>query len=325
MPCAWRRVKKTGVNIGNAIRCSRCFSVLIVLLVLLVVATILSPNFLRVSNLINVIRQISINGILAIGMTFVLLTGGIDLSVGSVMGVVAVVVATLHKMGVSPLITVPVALLIGVVIGICNGLGITKGKITPFIMTLATMTAFRGLAFLVANGSPVSWRKSGVDFKFLGQGDFLGVPVPVYVFLLVFVIALIILKYTYFGRSVYAIGDSREAARLCGINIFRSEMLVYIISGLLSALSALVLISRLSVGEPTAGEGYELDAIAMSVIGGTSVMGGIGGVPGTFIGAALLAVISNLLNLVGISPFIQKIVKGGVIFLAVLMDSRRRK
>jgi len=307
------------------VKSSRSFNVFLVLVFVIIISTIVSPSFIRISNIINVIRQISINGILAIGMTFVLLTGGIDLCVGSTVGIVAVTVSSLFKMGLPPWMTIIIALIIGIVVGAINGLGVTKAGINPFIMTLGTMTAIRGVSLLVANGSPISWRKSGIDFKFLGQGSFLGIPIPVILFLAVFAIAYLILKYTYFGRSVYAIGDSRETSRLSGINVVSTELWVYIISGFLAALSALVLISRLSVGEPTAGEGYELDAIAMSVIGGTSTTGGVGGVVGTLVGASLLSVLSNLLNLLGISPFVQKIVKGVIIIFAVLMDSKRKK
>jgi ribose transport system permease protein len=316
---------KNGFAIWNRLRSVRSFTVLLVLLAVMLVATILSPVFIRPANLVNVIRQISINGILAIGMTFVLLTGGIDLSVGTTMGVVAVVVATMFKSGLPPAAAVPVALSIGITIGLINGLGVTKGGITPFIMTLSTLTAFRGAALLIANGQPISWRNAGINFRFLGQGDILGIPIPVFVFLTVFFLTFVILKYTYFGRSVFAIGDSREAARLSGINVFRTELFVYILAGFLASLSALVLISRLSVGEPTAGENYELDAIAMSVIGGTSTAGGVGGVVGTLIGASLLSVIQNLLNIIGVSPFVQRIVKGIIIFVAVLMDSKNKK
>jgi ribose transport system permease protein len=291
----------------------------------MVIATILSPVFIRPGNLVNIIRQISINGILGIGMTFVLMTGGIDLSVGSTMGVVAAVVAIMFKNGLGPAAAIPAAICIGLTIGLINGLGITKGGITPFIMTLSTMTAARGAALLIANGQPISWRNSGIEFRFLGQGDILGIPVPVYVFFSIFLLAYIILKYTYFGRNVFAIGDSREAARLSGINVFQTELLVYVLSGFLASLSVLVLLSRLSVGEPTAGESYELDAIAMSVIGGTSTSGGVGGVVGTLIGASLLSVIQNLLNIIGVSPFIQRITKGVIIFAAVLMDSKNKK
>ena len=297
--------------------------VLWALIVICVLASILSPSFAKFSNIINVIRQISINGILAIGMTFVLLTGGIDLSVGSTMGVTAVVVAMMFQQGIDKPWAVVAAIVIGAFIGAFNGLGITKGKITPFIMTLGSMTTFRGVSLYLANGSPQSWRDSGINFKTLGQGDLLGIPVPVFVFLCVFLIAWIILKYTYFGRSVYAIGDSREAARLSGINVIKMEWMVYVLSGILAALSALVLVSRLSVGEPTAGEGYELDAIAMSVIGGTSTAGGVGGVTGTLIGATLLSVISNILNILGVSPFLQKVVKGLIIIFAVLLERRK--
>jgi ribose transport system permease protein len=291
----------------------------------MVIATILSPVFIRPGNLVNIIRQISINGILGIGMTFVLMTGGIDLSVGSIMGVVAAVVAIMFKNGLPPVAAIPAAICIGLTIGLINGLGITKGGITPFIMTLSTMTAARGGALLIANGQPISWRNSGVEFRFLGQGNILGIPVPVYVFFLFFLLAYIILKYTYFGRNVFAIGDSREAARLSGINVFHTELFVYVLSGFLASLSVLVLLSRLSVGEPTAGESYELDAIAMAVIGGTSTSGGVGGVVGTLIGASLLSVIQNLLNIIGVSPFIQRITKGVIIFAAVLMDSKNKK
>jgi len=317
---------KSGNTIfSNSIQKLKSFGILWVLIAIIIIASILEPTFLKFSNVVNIIRQIAINGIIAVGMTFVLLTGGIDLSVGASVGVVAVTVAMLFQKGVNPVLAIIIGLVIGAAIGFINGLGITKGKIVPFIMTLGTLTAFRGLALYIANGSPQSWRKSGVDIKFLGQGDLFGIPVPVYIFFAVLIIAHLILKYTAFGRSVYAIGDSREAARLSGINVVRTEWLVYIISGFLAGLSSLILISRLSVGEPTAGEGAELDAIAMSVIGGTSASGGIGGVIGTLVGATLLSVIANLLNIIGVSPFIQRIVKGIIIILAILLDQNQKK
>ena len=295
------------------------------LVVIIIFASFLSPNFLRPANLININRQISINGIIAIGMTFVLLTGGIDLSVGATVGMVAVTVAKLFQAGVNPVLACIVGLIVGAVIGAINGFGVTKGRIAPFIMTLGTLTALQGLSLYVANGSPQSWRNSGINFKFLGGGAVFGIPVPVFIFLAVFLVAFIILKYTPFGRGVFAIGDSREAARLSGINTVKVEWLVYTISGFLAALSALVLISRLSVGEPTAGDGAELDAIAMAVIGGTSTAGGTGGVLGTLLGATLLSVIANVMNIIGISPFLQKVVKGLIIILAVLMERGKGK
>ena len=316
---------KTGVQRFSGFLNSQNFNVLMVLLILVIASSIISPSFLKPGNVINVIRQISINGIIAIGMTFILLTGGIDLSVGAIVGIVAVTVANMFSHGIGPGLAIPAALTLGLLIGLINGLGITQGRINPFIMTLGTMTAFRGLSLLLANGAPISWRKAGISFKELGQGSFLFIPTPVFLFFGVFLLAFIILKYTYFGRSLYAIGDSRETARLSGINVIRTEILVYMVSGFLAALSCLVLLSRLSVGEPTAGEGYELDAIAMSVIGGTSATGGVGGVVGTLIGASLLSVLNNLLNLMGISPFVQKIVKGAIIIFSVFLDSKRIK
>lgn len=307
------------------LRGMRYLTVLLVLLIMIIIGTIMSPGFLKPTNIINIVRQISISGILAIGMTFILLTGGIDLSVGAVIGCVSVIVASMLKAGINPIWGIFAALLIGLLIGFINGVGISKFGIAAFIMTLGTQTAFRGAAMLIANGSPISWRDSGVSFEVLGKGEVFGIPLPVFIFIFVLLITFFILKYTYYGRSVYAIGDSRETARLSGINVIKTEITTYMLSGGLAALSALVLLSRLSVGEPQGGEGGELDAIAMSVIGGTSTAGGVGGVVGTFIGAALLSVLSVLLNIMGVSPFIQQIVKGITILFAVLVDSGSKK
>lgn len=292
---------------------------------LFVIAGMASPTFLQSNNLINVVRQISITGIVSIGMTFVILTGGIDLSVGSTVGVVAVVCASLLKMGTPELMIVITGLAIGLALGSLNGLGVTVGKIVPFIMTLGTYVALRGVAMIIANGQPISWTKTGVKFDFLGGQSLLGIPVSVWVFALVFMVAFLVLKYTPYGRYVYAVGDCPEAARLSGIGVKFITYSVYAINGLLAGLCALVYISRLSVGEPTAGTGLELDAIAMVIIGGTATTGGEGGVAGTLIGAAIIAILANLLNLLGISPFIQQVVKGLIIILAVLLEGRRRK
>ena len=295
------------------------------LIVICVIAAIISPQFLKASNIVNVIRLVSINGIIAMGMTFVVLTGGVDLSVGAIVGVVAVSVAMLFQRNVPIALAVAVGLAIGAVLGAINGLGVTKGKLAPFIMTLGSLTALQGVSLYMANGSPQNWRDTGIDFKFLGQGTLLGIPVPVYIFAAVFLISLYVLKYTEFGRNVYAVGDSREAARLSGINTKKVEALCFVITGFLSALSSIILISRLSVGEPTAGDGYELDALAMVYIGGCSTSGGSGSVVGTLIGAILLSVISNVLNLLGVSPFIQKVVKGLIIIGAVLLEKQGKK
>ncbi|NRF93752.1 ribose ABC transporter permease [Paenibacillus frigoriresistens] len=299
--------------------------VLWALILLCVTASIVSPHFLQFNNLINIIRQISIVGIISIGMTFVILTAGIDLSVGSVVGLVAVISAKILESGGSIVTAILVGIGVGIAVGALNGLGITIGKIQPFIMTLATMVTFRGLAMILSNGSPVSWSKTGLDFSWLGSGDFLSIPSPVWVFIFIFTVAAIVLKYTPFGRYIYSIGDSREASRLSGIGVKKMEFVTYVIIGLLSAISAIVYISRLGVGEPTAGTGMELDAIAMVVIGGTSTFGGEGGVKGTLIGAAIIVVLGNLLNLLGVSPFIQQVVKGIIIALAVLIERQKKR
>lgn len=295
------------------------------LVVLFVIATFLSPTFIQSKNLVNVVRQISITGIVSIGMTFVILTGGIDLSVGSIVGVVAVVCASALKAGMPEFIVVIIGLVIGLILGSLNGLGITAGKIVPFIMTLGTYVALRGVAMMIANGQPTNWTKTGIKFDFLGGQSLIGIPVSVWVFVLVFVIAALILKYTPYGRYVYAVGDNAEAARLSGIKIKSVLFSVYAINGMLAGLCALVYISRLSVGEPTAGTGMELDAIAMVYIGGASTAGGYGTVGGTLIGAAIVAIIANMLNLLGISPFIQQVVKGLIIILAVLLERFKKK
>ena len=294
------------------------------LVALLILASLISPHFLQFTNLVNVLRQISITGIISIGMTFVILTSGIDLSVGSIVGSVSVVSALILKSGGSVGVIVPTALLIGAALGAVNGLGITIGKIPPFIMTLGTMVAARGIAMILANGSPIGWSNTGTDFSWLGSGSFLHLPSPVWVFALIFIIAALVLKYTTFGRYVYAIGDSREAAFLSGINVRKVELITYVINGVLSALAALVYVSRLDVGEPTHGTGVDLDAIAIVIIGGTSTFGGEGGVKGTLIGAAIIMVLANLLNLLGVSPFIQQIVKGVIIISAVLIERQRK-
>lgn len=318
------KVTKVNNNSG-LVKNLKALGILWALILICIIAAIISPNFLRPANVVNVVRAVSLNGIIAMGMTFVVLTGGVDLSVGSIVGVVAVSAAIMMQQGVNPVVTVLAGLAIGTILGLVNGIGVTRGKLAPFIMTLGTMTALRGVARYIANGSPQNWRDSGVDFSFIGQGSILGIPVPVYIFLAVFGIAFYVLKYTQFGRSVYALGDSREAARLCGINTKRIETMCFVITGFLAALSAIIFISRLGIGQPEAGDGYELDALAMVYIGGASTAGGSGSVFGTLVGACLISVINNILNLMGISPFIQKVIQGVIIILAVLLERRTRK
>jgi len=295
------------------------------LLVLCVVAAAISPHFLQVANLLNVLRQIALFGIISIGMTFVILTRGIDLSVGAIVGVVAVACALLLSGGYPIWLTVTAGLALGAAFGAVNGLGVTLGRVPAFIMTLGMMVMARGLAMTLADGQPVSLGPASSAFYWLGRGFLLGVPVPVWAFALIALCAFYVLRHTPYGRQIYAVGSNAEAARLAGINVRAVVFSVYVISGALSAVTALIFVSRLTVGEPTAGTGLELEAIAIAVIGGTSLFGGEGGVAGTMIGAAILAVLANVLNLVGVSPFTQQIIKGAIIVGAVLFEVLRKR
>lgn len=297
----------------------------VVLLLLAVTASLISDAFLNPFNLVNVLRQVALYGIVSIGLTFVILTAGIDLSVGSIVAVVSVVTATLLNAG----LPVPLVLLsglgLGLVFGLINGIGITLIRIPPFIMTLGTMVMLRGLALTLADGRPIDVTSSSADFSWIGRGNAFGLPVAVWIFIGVALLSLFILRFTPFGRNVYAVGSNAEAAHLSGINVELTKVGVYSISGFLAALTALIFVSRLTVGEPTAGTGLELEAIAIAVIGGTSLFGGQGGIVGTAIGAAILAILANIMNLVGISPFTQQIVKGAIIIIAVSMEVFRRR
>lgn len=296
----------------------------VALIVLIVLASVLSPYFLQPANLLNVARQVSIIGIIAVGMTFVILTGGIDLSVGSMLGLVAVVAAQQLQNGVAVPLVVILALLLGTGLGLVNGIGITLGGIPPFIMTLGMLVMARGAALTYAQGQPVSLGDAKEYFDWLGRGAIGGIPVPVFIFAIVAIVSAVVLRFTTFGRYIYAIGSNREAARLAGVKVRAYTAAVYVISGFLAGLTALIWVSRLTVGEPTAGTGTELDAIAVVVIGGTSLFGGEGGIGGTVIGAIIVGVLANVLNLLGVSPFTQQIVTGALIVLAVLLGRIRR-
>jgi ribose/xylose/arabinose/galactoside ABC-type transport system permease subunit len=237
---------------------------------------------------------------------------------------VAVVAAQQLQNGVATPVVVGLALLLGTVLGLVNGLGITIGGVPPFIMTLGMLVMARGAALTYAEGQPVSLGDAKERFSWLGRGDIGGIPVPVFVFAIVAIAGMIVLRYTTVGRYIYAIGSNREAARLAGIKVRAYTTLVYVISGFLAGLTALIWISRLTVGEPTAGTGTELEAIAVVVIGGTSLFGGEGGIGGTVIGAMIVGVLANVLNLLGVSPFTQQIVTGALIVLAVLLGRIRR-
>jgi ribose transport system permease protein len=257
-------------------------------------------------------------------MTFVILTRGIDLSVGSIVGVVAVSSAILLA-SVPIAVVIVAACLIGGLFGALNGIGIVLFGMPPFIMTLGTSVIGRGLAMTIANGAPQDLGDAADAFYYLGGGVLLGVPVSIWVFGGVALAAFVVLHATAFGRQVYAVGSNPEAARLSGIRVGGVLMAVYVISGVLASITALITVSRLTVGEPTAGTDLELEAIAMVVIGGTSLFGGVGTVVGTVIGAAIITVTANILNLIGISPFTQQMAKGAIIIAAVMFEVYRRR
>ncbi|MBQ3421268.1 MAG: ribose ABC transporter permease [Romboutsia sp.] len=297
---------------------------LIGLIVLIGIVGILSPSFFTVANLLNVLRQTSINGVIAAGMTFVILTGGIDLSVGSILGFSGAVAASCLASGQSMLVTIVLTLVIGSGVGLINGIIISKGKLQPFIVTLATMTILRGATLVFTDGKPISLGTgtSAIAFSKIGGGTIFGIPTPVVIMIFAFAICYYILTQTKMGRYTYALGGNEEATRLSGLNADRIKMFVYTISGLLASVAAIIITSRLFSAQPNAGDGYELDAIAAVVLGGTKLAGGKGKITGTIIGALIIGVLSNALNLLNVSSYFQMIAKGVVILIAVLLDRK---
>ena len=295
---------------------------LIGLVLLCIVITIVTPNFLSVSNITNVFTQVSVNAIIAIGMTFVILTGGIDLSVGSTLAISGAVGASIVKSTGNVFLAIIVAAVIGIAVGLINGLLVSKGKLQAFIVTLATMTIFRGATLVFTDGTPIS--KLPEAFVKIGNGKLGFMPIPVIITIIIAIIAVYALSQTRFGRYLYALGGNEDASRLSGINTDKIKTLVYVVSGFASAIAG-VITSRIGSASPNAGTGFELDAIAAVVIGGTSLAGGEGTITGTLIGALIIGVLNNGLNLMNVSPFYQSIVKGLVILIAVLLDKKSRK
>lgn len=299
---------------------------IIMLLVFSGAIAIMNDRFLTVSNLLNVFRQSSINAVIACGMTFVILTGGIDLAVGSVLAISAAVCASLLIAGFSVPVAAGAALVVGAASGAVGGIIITKGKVQPFIATLVMMTFLRGATLVFTNGTPLTLgkAKSAEAFYFLGNGNVAGIPVPILMTIVVFALGYFILTQTKIGRYVYAVGGNEEASRLSGLNTDRIKIFVYTVSGLLAAVAGIIVTSRLSSAQPTAGSGYELDAIAAVVLGGTSLVGGKGKIMGTVIGVLIIGILNNALNLMEISSYYQMIAKAAVILLAVLLDRKNQ-
>ena len=310
------------------------FQSTIALLLLCIFLSILSDKFLTVDNGWNVLRQISVNICISVGMTLVVLTAGIDLSVGSILAFSGAVAAGLLKSGISfpgndlfigftLLGTVLAGVATGSFLGFFNGWVITKFKVPPFVATLAMLTVARGFTMLWTKGYPIS--SLGPDFAYIGTGWFLGIPILVWIAVVIIVAAMIISNKTALGRYIYAIGGNENAARLSGININKVKIIVYTLAGALAAIGGIMVTSRLDSAQPNAGMSYELDAIAAVVIGGTSLSGGRGTIIGTVLGAIIIGVLNNGLVLLDVSPFWQQVVKGMVILLAVMIDKANSK
>lgn len=308
------------------------YGILMALILVCVILTFANEFFLTPRNIVNVLRQASINGILAIGMTFVILTRGIDLSVGSVVALAGVVSASLATTSTNAgvmggpypaLIALGVGMLVGVAAGWVNGVIVSRFNVPAFVATLGMLSAARGLTLLYADGQPVPALTD--SYRFIGRGDIFGIPMPIIIFALVFLAALWVLSSTKFGREVYAVGGNPHAARVSGINVARVKLTVYIIAGALAGIAGMILAARTGSALTQAGGAYELDAIAAVVIGGTSLAGGVGRVTGTLIGALLIAVVNNGLDLMGVESYYQQVIKGGLIVAAVMLDQARHK
>ncbi len=312
---------RAGPPLLAALRRSTVLYPLLGLLVVCAVMAVASDSFLTASNLTNILRQVSINAIIAIGMTYVILTGGIDLSVGAVMALAGTIMAGLLSQGVNGGVAILACLGVGLAFGTANGAFVAAARMPPIIVTLATMGIARGLALIYTGGYPISglpgWMRE------IGNGTVLGIQTPVLIMLLAYAAAWVLLARMPMGRYVYAIGGNEQATRLSGIRVGRYKLLVYALSGMTAAIAGIVLTSRLMSGQPNAGTGFELDAIAAVVLGGTAIAGGRGSIVGTLLGALLLGVLNNGLNMVGVNPYIQNVIKGGIILLAIYIGRER--
>ncbi len=311
------------------------YGALIALVLLTLVLGVISPEFRAPSNLLNLLRQASFNGLIAFGMTCVILSDGIDLSVGSVFALSAIVCAEMITMGLPAIVCILGALLVGTLLGTISGLLVTKGRLQPFIATLVTMTAYRGMAMILTDGKPISRLSDTLTsgsflFKALGKGNIVPlfaesvkIPLPAVILLLAFAIFYFVLNKTTYGRRIYATGSNAKCAQLVGVDTQKIKISVYAISGFMSALAGLMMISRVNSAQPTLGSGYELDAIAAVALGGTSMSGGRGKITGTLIGILIIAILSNGLNILGVTSYYQDVIKALVILVAVLSDSKR--
>lgn len=299
---------------------------IIVLIALCIGMSLLSPMFLKTANLINVLQQVTVNALIALGMTVVIFTGGVDLSVGSVLAVCGIVMGKLMvEMGINPVIAVIVALIIGALCGAFNGILVAQFHLQPMIATLGTMQIMRGLALTLGNGKTISGYSDG--FRMIGSGTIPGTKIPLQVLFMIilYIFIFYIMKYRKSGRYIYSIGGNEEATHLSGINVVKYKVLAYTICGTMAAVASVILVSKLNSAQSIAGEGYELDAIASAVIGGASLLGGFGNVWGTLLGAIIIGVIRNGLNLMNVSSYLQQLIIGIIIIVAVLFDAFRNR
>jgi ribose transport system permease protein len=294
------------------------YGIYLVLLALIIIFGIASPVFLTPQNLFNILRQVAVVGITAVGMTFVMITGGIDLSVGSIIGLTGIVTAMLMVSGIHPVFAVIVALIVGIIIGLINGFLVNEAKIPPMIATLGTMTAWRGLTYFITGGMPVFGFPE--SFTVLGQGTLWGIPIPVIVMVSVFIFGYFILNRFTIGRHIYGVGGNEEASRLSGVNVKKIKYLVYAICGFLCGVAGVILLSRTNSGQPKAGTGYEMDIITGVVLGGVSITGGEGKIMGVLAGIIIMGVLSNGMIIVNIGDYVQRIIQGAVLIAAVAFD-----
>jgi inositol transport system permease protein len=300
------------------------YRIFVVFLGICILLSILSPAFLKTRNLMNVVRQISIIGVISMSMTMVIISGGIDLSAGSIVALVSVMSSLFGQSGTHPLyVTILAGCGVGILCGFITGFLIAKTGIPPFIATLGMFTTARGVALLISRGEPIG--NLSIGFEFIGGGYVLGIPVPIIIFLVIIAISGFILAKTKLGKYIYGIGGNENAARICGVNVSKYKIIIYTLEGLFCAIAAIILTGRISAGSGTSGSGYELDAIAASVIGGTSMSGGVGQVGGTVVGVLIIGVLNNGLDLLKVSPYWQQILKGVIIVGAVIMDTRKTK
>ncbi len=300
---------------------SSSMAAFLVLIVLVIVMSIVSSSFLSANNLMNVMQQITVNAVIAVGMTIVILTSGIDLSVGSVMAISGFIMGKLMMAGLNGILAVILGTVIGVLFGLLNGVLVAKCKLQPMIATLGTMQIARGITLTIAQGRTISGFPQ--EFRWFGNGTLLGIPIQVILMLILYILLFYLLRYRKFGRYIYSIGGNEEATRLSGVNVTKYKIGAYVISGATAAAAAVITVGKLNSAVPTAGEGYELDAIASTVIGGTSLLGGFGSVWGTLMGAMIIGIIKNGLNLMNVSAYVQKVVIGIILLIAVLVDSFR--